>query len=113
MDSVRQQRVSKQIRKEIGDLFQREGSRLWSVNALVTVTSVKVTRDLQLARIYLSVFGSEGKQEVVAGIREKAGEIRYLLGKAMRHQLRTIPVLEFFEDDSLDYIENIERLLKE
>lgn len=113
MDSVRQQRVSKQIRKEIGELFQREGSQLWGGHALVTVTSVKVTRDLQLARIYLSVFGTEAKQDLIARIRDKGGEIRFMLGRAMRHQLRAIPALEFFEDDSLDYIDNIERLLKE
>ncbi len=112
MDSVRQQKVSKQILKEIGDLFQREGAGIWGPHALVTVTRVNVTRDLQIARIHLSIFGTPLKQELLAKVREKSSEIRYNLGKTMRHQLRVIPTLEFFEDDSLDYIENIDRLLQ-
>jgi len=113
MDSVRQQRVSKQIQKELGELFQREGSSLWGGHALVTVTGVRITRDLQLARVHLSVFGTGEKRELVERIKEKGNEIRFQLGRAMRHQLRTIPVLEFYEDDSLDYIDNIDRLLRE
>lgn len=111
MESVRQQRVSKQILKEIGELFQREGVSITGSHALVTVTGVRVTKDLQLARIHLSVFGTQDKQTVIKHIRDKGTEIRFQLGKAMRHQLRVIPALEFYEDDSLDYIENIDRLL--
>jgi len=112
MESVRQQKVSKQIQKELGSLFQRTGSSVWGPGALVTVTKVTVTKDLQLARIHLSIFGAADKQEVMRKVREKGNEIRFQLGKDMRHQLRVIPVLEFFEDDSLDYIEHIDRLLK-
>jgi len=111
MESVRQQRVAKQILKEIGEILQREGTGLTGSHALVTVTGVRVTRDLQLARVHLSIFGTQDKQKVVTHIRERGGEIRYQLGRAMRHQLRVIPMLEFYEDDSLDYIENIDRLL--
>jgi ribosome-binding factor A len=113
MDSLRQQRVAKQIQKEIGELFQREGRDIWGGGALVTVTGVRITKDLQIARVYLSVFGAPDKQAMIEKIREKGNEIRYQLGRAMRHQLRVIPTLEFYEDDSLDYIENIDRLLNE
>jgi ribosome-binding factor A len=112
MESVRQQKVAKQIQKEVGSLFQRTGPSIWGAGALVTVTKVAVTKDLQVARIHLSIFGASDKHEVLKRVREKGNEIRYQLGKDMRHQLRVIPVLEFFEDDSLDYIENIDRLLK-
>ena len=113
MDSVRQQRVSKQIQKEMGELFQREGQGIWGSGALVTVTGVRITKDLQIARVYLSIFGTPDKSSLVEKIREKGSEIRYQLGRAMRHQLRVIPALEFYEDDSLDYIDNIDRLLQE
>jgi ribosome-binding factor A len=112
MDSVRQQKVSKQIQKEIGEILQREGNGIWGSHGLVTVTRVTITRDLQLARIHLSIFGAQANQDVIGKLREKGNEVRFLLGKAMRHQLRVIPNLEFYEDDSLDYIENIDRLLK-
>jgi ribosome-binding factor A len=111
MDSVRQQKVARQVLKELGDMFQREGSNIWGRQALVTLTRVNVTRDLQIARVYLSIFGTTDKQAVLNKVKENANDIRYHLGKAMRHQLRVIPLLEFFEDDSLDYIENIDRLL--
>lgn len=112
MDSLRQQRVSKQIQKELGDLFQREGNGIWGSSILVTVTRVNITRDLQLARVYLSIFGTGKKPEVLEKVRGKSSEIRFQLGRAMRHQLRVIPNLEFFEDDSLDYIDHIDTLLK-
>lgn len=111
MDSLRQQRVSKQIQKELGDLFLREGNGIWGSGTLVTVTKVNITKDLQLARVYLSIFGTEKKQDIIEKVRIKTGEIRYNLGRSMRHQLRVIPGLEFFEDDSLDYIDHIESLL--
>jgi ribosome-binding factor A len=112
METLRQQKVSKQIQKELGSLFQRTGSSIWGPGALVTVTKVTVTKDLQLARVHLSIFGAGSKQDVMKHVHDKGNEIRFQLGKDMRHQLRVIPVLEFFEDDSLDYIENIDRLLK-
>lgn len=113
MDSLRQQKVAKQIKNELGDIFVRDGSGIWGNNVLVTLTRVHITRDLQVARVYLSVFGVTEKSEILKKVQSRSSEIRYLLGNVMRHQLRVIPSLEFFEDDSLDYIENIDRLLKE
>ncbi len=113
MDSVRQQKVAKQLKTELGDIFLRDGKGIWGSHVLVTLTRVTVTKDLQVARVYLSVFGVADKTEILKKVQSRSSEVRYLLGNAMRHQLRVIPALEFFLDDSLDYIENIDRLLKE
>lgn len=111
MDSVRQQKVARQIHKELGELLQREGKGYWGQKVLVTVTRVTITPDLQIARVHLSIFGVTDKQEIVDRAKEHGHDIRFQLGKAMRHQLRVIPQLEFFEDDSLDYIDHIDTLL--
>lgn len=111
MESVRQQKVAKEIKKELGDILMREGKGIWGNNALVTITRVFITKDLKIARVYLSIFGTHKKKELLGKIMDKSREIRFQLGNVMRHQLRSIPELEFYEDDSLDYIENIDRLL--
>ena len=112
MESQRQLRVSRLLQKELGALFQQESHSLYK-GAMITVTKVHVTRDLGLARIFLSVFAVDNKPGVVDMINHGKKEIRYKLGSRVRHQLRSVPELEFFEDDSLDYIENIENLLKD
>jgi len=78
---------------------------------MVTVTKVNTTSDLSIARVYLSVFGVTEKQKVLDKVQRHAGEIRYKLGNRVGKQIRKVPLLEFYEDDSLDYIENIENLL--
>ena len=110
MESMRQQKIARLIQKDIGDIFSREGSHL-SGGAMITVTKVNVTSDLSLARINLSIFAPAGKDGIIDVINSKKKEIRYKLGVKVRNQLRKVPDLEFFEDDSLDYIENIENLL--
>ena len=110
MESMRQQKIARLIQKDIGDIFSREGSSL-SGGAMITVTKVKVTSDLSLARVYLSIFPPGKREGVIDKINNKKGEIRFKLGNKVKNQLRKVPDLEFFEDDSLDYIENIENLL--
>ena len=78
---------------------------------MITVTHVKVTSDLSYANVYLSVFGVDDKKKVVEEVGQNARAIRGMLGNRIRHQMRVIPELRFFEDDSLDYIENIDKLL--
>ncbi len=85
--------------------------RNWAPGAMITVTKVYVTADLSIARVYLSIFGKDAR-EVLNLIEMKAGEIRKQLGMRVKNQLRHVPELRFFIDDSLDYIENIESLLK-
>ena len=79
---------------------------------MITVTKVHVTRDLAISRVYLSIFGTEEKEALLEKIRDHKNEIKYKLGNRIRNQLRAVPDLEFYQDDSLDYIENIDRLLQ-
>ena len=78
----------------------------------VSVSAVRISPDMSIARVYLSVFPSEKAEEMVKNINNNMKSIRYELGTRVRHQLRIIPELKFFVDDSLDYIEKIDSLLK-
>ena len=111
MESKRQQRISRLLQKDLGEIFQHEAGSI-SRGAMITVTKVHVTRDLALSRVYLSIFGTEDKQALLEKIKDHKNEIKYKLGNRIRNQLRAVPELEFYEDDSLDYIDNIDRLLK-
>jgi ribosome-binding factor A len=110
MDTTRQQKVSRLLQKDLGEIFQREVSS-FSAGAMITVTKVHVTKDLSIAKIYLSLFATSDKQKLLEEIKFHAGEIRYKLGRKIGKQVRVIPELHFYLDDSLDYIENIEKLL--
>ncbi len=110
MDSKRLEKVNKLILKELGEIFQTE-LRPAVPSLMITVTHVNVTSDLSYAKVYLSIFGVDDKQKVVDEVGQNAKAIRGLLGNRIRHQIRVIPELRFYEDDSLDYIENIDNLL--
>jgi ribosome-binding factor A len=112
MDSTRQQKYSRLIQKEIGEIFQRDGYNFFG-KAFVTVTMVRVSPDLGIARVYLSIFGSPDANAVLAQIEKHNKEIRKRLGASIRHQARIIPELKFFIDDSLDYAEKIDKLLND
>ena len=112
MPAQRKDKISRLIQRDLGEFFQREGGRMFD-GVMITVTKVYVTGDLSLARIFLSLFPSSKKSELIQTINDKKKEIRYHLAAKVRHQLRSVPDLEFFLDDSLDYIDNIENLLKE
>ena len=113
METKRQQKISKLLMKELSEIFQREIKS--NGNVMISVTKVNVTTDMSYARVYLSIFGpaQEEKKKVVAEVNEMSKGLRKMLGDRVRHQLRIIPELQFFEDDSLDYIENIDHLLKD
>ncbi len=110
METNRQLRISRLIQKDLGEILQITG-RDWFPGAMLTVTKVYVTADLSIARVYLSIFGKDAP-EVIKLIDMKRNEIRRQLGMRVKNQLRHVPELRFFVDDSLDYIENIENLLK-
>ncbi len=78
---------------------------------MVTVTKIHVTRDLSVAKVYLSLFATNDKDELIIKIKKHTKEIRYMLGQRVGKQLRVVPELQFYIDDSLDYIENLENLL--
>ncbi len=111
MESKRQQKIARFLQKEMSDIFEVDGRNLFP-GAMITITKVHITKDMSIARFYLSLFAVKNKQELLETIRTHTSEFRYKLGNRIRRQLRIVPGIEFFEDDSLDYIENIEKLLK-
>ncbi len=111
METNRQNRISRLIQKDMGEILQMAG-RDWFPGAMITVTKVYVTSDLSIARVYLSIFGKDAK-ETISQVEMKGKEIRKQLGIRVKNQLRKVPELRFYVDDSLDYIENINNLLKQ
>jgi ribosome-binding factor A len=111
-ESQRQKKIGRQIQKDIGEMLQQNGSAIYP-GVMFTVTQVRVTADMSIARVYLSLFPAENPELIVQKVNDQAGELRYNLGKRVRHQFRVVPELHFYLDDSLDYIENIENKLNE
>lgn len=110
METTRQNKISRLIQKELSEIFLLQTKSMNGV--LVSVSAVRISPDMSIARVYLSVFPSERSQEMVKNINDNMKSIRYELGTRVRHQLRIIPELKFFVDDSLDYAERIDELLK-
>ena len=110
MDSTRQNKIARLVQKDLSEIFQRESAFLLK-GAMITVTKVHVTKDLSLAKAYLSIFAVGDKSGMIDEIRTHQKDIRYKLGQRIGHQVRVVPELQFYIDDSLDYIENIEKLL--
>ncbi len=110
METKRQNKISKLLQKDIGDIFQKEVRSLFG-NTMISVTKVYVTSDLSIAKVYVSLFATEDKEELLKNILRHARDIRHALGRRVKNQLRQVPELQFYLDDSLDYIENIENLL--
>lgn len=111
MESVRQSKVARLIQKELASFFQVESRNLF-MGKMITVTVVRVSPDLGLAKIYLSIFPTDKNEDYLSVINLHVKTIRNALGKSIRHQVRIIPELAFYLDDSLDYLERIDRLLK-
>ena len=111
MPSVRQKKASRLIQKELSLLFQKEAASLFK-GAMVSVTVVRISPDLKVAKAYLSFFGVKDNQEMIDHINRIQGDIRRRIGNTLRNQLKNIPELHFFHDDSLDYAEKIDELLK-
>ena len=112
MTTTRQNKVSRLLQKELGVVYQLEGRNMFS-GKMITVTEVRITPDLAHARVYLSIFPPPSKQDFNRITDQNAGFVRRELGNRIRHQLRSVPQLQFILDDSLDYIDNIDRLLKQ
>lgn len=110
MQETRQNRISRLLQKELSLIFQSQTRQMHGV--MVSVTRVKVSPDLGICTAYLSIFPSERADELLNNIQQNTATIRYDLGQRVRNQLRIIPELRFFIDDSLDYMEHIDELLK-
>lgn len=111
METTRQNKIARLIQKELSEMFLVQTKSMPGV--LVSVSIVRISPDMSYARAYLSVFPSERGEEIVKNINDNIKSIRYELGNRVRHQLRIIPELKFFIDDSLDYVEKIDKLLKD
>ena len=110
METTRQSKVSRLLQRDLGEIFQQESRNLFS-GKMISVTTVRISPDLGLAKVYLSIFPSEKVEETLELVRMNAKNIRRLLGNRVGKQLRIVPELAFYIDDSLDYIENIDNLL--
>jgi ribosome-binding factor A len=111
MESTRQKKVSRLIQKELAEIFIKRGSELSHGN-LVSITKVRISPDLSSARVFISVFPPKNQDDVLKTVHDHNSRIRHDLGQKIRTQLRIVPDLTFLLDDSLDYIDNIDRLLK-
>ena len=110
METTRQNKIARLIQKELSDIFMLQTKATKGV--LVSVSVCRISPDMSICRVYLSVFPSEKGAEIIKNINDNTKAIRFELGKRVRYQLRVIPELKFFLDDSLDYIENIDTLLR-
>jgi ribosome-binding factor A len=110
MQETRQNRIARLLQKELSLIFQSQTRMMRGV--MVSVTRCRISPDLSICTAYLSVFPSEKGEEIIENVNANAKTIRYELGTRVRNQLRIIPELRFFIDDSLDYIDHIDELLK-
>ena len=111
MASIRLEKFSALIRKELSVIFQKKGNE-WFSGAIITVTLVRISPDLGYAKAYVSLFPSEKKESVMKWLKENHFAVRRELGLAVGKQMRKIPELQFFFDDSMEYAAEIDRLLK-
>jgi len=111
MASIRQEKIASLLQQELSFIFQKE-TRDICLGSMVSVTNVKVSSDLSVARVYLSIFAADDKEEVLKNIQVNAKQIKHALSQIVKMQLRKTPNLTFFIDDSLDYAEEINELLK-
>lgn len=109
METTRQSKINRLLQKELGEIFLAETKKM--AGTLVSVSIVRVSPDLSVAKVYLSIFPSDKVEGILSAVKESAKSIRYELASRVRFQLRKVPELSFYVDDSLDYIENIDTLL--
>ena len=111
METTRQNKVSRLIQKEMSAIFLLHSRSLFE-GRLISVTTVRISPDLSVARVYISIFPTEKRNEIYEIVKENSPKLRFDLGQKVGKQLRIIPQLSFFVDDSLDYADNIDKLLK-
>ena len=110
-ETTRQQKVARQIQKDLAEIIRARGMAAYD-GALLTVSGVKITPDLALAKVYVSVFPSTKAEAVMDRLGDETSRLRGELGRRVAKQLRIVPELAFYLDDSLDYVEHIDELLK-
>ena len=110
MEKTRQNKIERLIQKELSNLFLNETRKTHGM--MVSVSECRISPDLSYCTAYISVFTSEKSEETIKNLTENVKTIRYELGQRLRYQLRIVPELRFFKDDTLDYMEHIDELLK-
>ncbi len=110
MNTTRQQKIAAMLQRELANIFLQDSRNIYK--CMITVTKVTITSDLSIARAYLSIYNTQDKEVIINLIKENTKDIRYRLGQQIRNQMRVVPTLEFFLDDTLDYLEHIDELLK-
>ena len=110
-ENTRQLKVAREIQRDLAELIRSRGMAAFG-GAMVTVSGVKMSPDLSLAKVYVSIFPSERADSVMQRLEEESRKLRGELGRRVAKQLRIVPDLAFFRDDSLDYVEHIDELLK-
>jgi ribosome-binding factor A len=109
MQETRQNKIARLLQKELSVIFQEQTRAMHGT--MISVTRTKVSPDLSICTAYLSIFPSEKAEELLQNIEKNSQQVRYALGQRVRYQLRIVPELRFFIDDSLDYIDRIDQLL--
>jgi len=112
MESNRQKKIAGILQQDLADVLQGAATRGGLKGIIISVSKVTVTTDLSIAKVYLSIFPNKESEELMKGIRSNTPMIRHELAQRTKHQLRRMPNLEFFIDDSLEYIDRIEKSLK-
>ena len=111
MESTRQKKISRLLQKEAAEMFQQEMRELIH-GTMLSITIARVSSDLSIVKFYVSIFPTEKTDEVLRNINDNKVRVRYALGQRIGKQLRIVPEPVFFVDDSLDYLDNIDNLLK-
>jgi ribosome-binding factor A len=111
MESTRQKKVARLLQKELADIFLKKGNEL-AHGKLISITKVRVSPDLSFAKVYISIFPAVNQDDILKSIEVHSPKIRFELGQKIRSQLRIVPDIAFHIDDSLDYIDKIDKLLK-
>lgn len=111
-ESQRQKKIASVLQRDLVDVLQKAATQGGMNGILISVSKVKVTVDLSVAKVYLSIFPNDKAKELIVGIRSNSPLIKHELAQRTKNQLRRMPQLEFFVDDSLEYIDKIEKSLK-
>ncbi len=110
METIKQKQVAETIKRNFSIVLQEEGSYIYGREVMVTVTQVRMTPDLSLAKIYLSIYNTENKQAPILQLQEEQVRLRQALAHRVRKQMRRVPDIAFFEDDTLDEMYRVDEI---
>lgn len=109
MENTRQERIARMLQKEFGDIFVLYSRKIQGV--IISVSEVRISPDLSIARVYLSIFPTDKAPSIIEAVNRDTKALRFELGKRVRHQLRIVPELNFYNDMSIERLSKIDELL--